>query len=70
MNFNDNGTGIDLARYGSQVFGLYKRFNQTAEGRGVGLFMVKNQVESLNGTIKLDSKEGFGTHITIDFDVS
>ena len=70
LNFNDNGTGIDLARYGSQVFGLYKRFNQTAEGRGVGLFMVKNQVESLNGTIKLDSKEGFGTHITIDFDVS
>jgi len=70
LNFNDNGTGIDLTRYGSQLFGLYKKFNQKVEGRGVGLFMVKNLVESLNGTIKLDSKEGFGTHITIDFDVS
>ncbi len=67
IHFLDNGEGIDTTRYQDQLFGLYKRFNLQSEGRGVGLFMVKNQVETLNGTITLKSQLGEGTHITITF---
>lgn len=65
----DNGEGIDTDRYQDQLFGLYKRFNLQSEGRGVGLFMVKNQVETLNGTIELKSRVGEGTHIIICFPI-
>jgi len=67
--FKDNGKGIDLVRNGSQLFGLYKRFDTTMEGKGMGLFMVKTQVEALGGTIQIKSKLGEGTEFTIQFDV-
>ncbi len=34
-------------------------------GRGVGLDVVKNKIESINGTIELDSQRGKGTTFTI-----
>ncbi|MEJ0033533.1 MAG: PAS domain S-box protein [Bacteroidota bacterium] len=41
--FTDNGMGIDLKKDGSKVFGLYRRFHpKDAEGKGMGLFMVKD----------------------------
>ncbi len=43
--------GIDMQRYGKQVFGFYKRFHAHIEGKGMGLFMTKTQVESLGGYI-------------------
>lgn len=67
VNFKDNGSGIDTIRYKDQLFGLYKRFSQHTKGRGVGLFMVKHQVETLQGTIELNSMPGEGTHIIITF---
>jgi PAS domain S-box-containing protein len=67
--FKDNGKGIDLDKNGSQLFGLYKRFDTTMEGKGMGLFMVKTQVEALGGTIRIKSKLGEGTEFTIQFDV-
>lgn len=65
ITISDNGTGIDLSRHGSSIFGLYKRFNESVEGKGLGLYMVKTQVESLNGTISVDSTPGDGTTFTI-----
>lgn len=67
LHFNDNGKGIDLDRYGHQVFGLYKRFNPDFKGKGLGLFMVKTQTEALNGTVSMKSVEGKGTHIILTF---
>jgi len=65
--FSDNGMGIDLKTQGSKVFGLYKRFHTThAEGKGMGLFMVKTQVESLGGEITIKSDVNKGTEFTID----
>ncbi len=49
LHFKDNGLGIDLGTRGDQVFGLYKRFHNHVEGKGMGLFMVKTQVESMGG---------------------
>jgi len=69
LRFKDNGKGIDLEKNGSQLFGLYKRFDTTVEGKGMGLFMVKTQVEALDGTIKINSKPGEGSEFIIQLSV-
>lgn len=65
--FRDNGIGIDLETKSDQVFGLYKRFHNHVEGKGLGLFMVKTQVEILGGTISVSSEVDTGTEFTIQF---
>jgi PAS domain S-box-containing protein len=65
--YKDNGIGIDMAIRKNQVFGLYKRFHQHVEGKGMGLFMVKTQVETLKGKISVESKVNEGTEFTITF---
>ena len=67
--FKDNGKGIDMDKNGTHLFGLYKRFDTTMEGKGMGLFMVKTQVEALGGTISVNSELGAGTEFTILFSV-
>ena len=68
--FSDNGIGIDVERYRSDLFGLYKRFHNHAEGKGMGLYMVKSQVETMGGRITMTSKVNVGTKFKIDFDVA
>ncbi len=65
MTFEDNGIGIDLERYGDKVFGMYKTFHQNSDAKGIGLFITRNQVESLGGSIKVDSTVNVGTKFTI-----
>ena len=67
LTFSDNGMGIDLDKKGEQVFGLYKRFHTKIEGKGIGLFMVKTQVEALGGKISIKSREDVGTVFKIEF---
>lgn len=65
--FEDNGLGMDLSSYGDKIFGLYRRFHPfQAEGKGMGLFMVKTQVEKLGGKISVQSSVGKGTVFTIE----
>jgi signal transduction histidine kinase len=61
----DNGMGIDLEQYGQQIFGLYKRFTTQSEGKGLGLHMTKAQVESLGGSISVESEADKGTTFRI-----
>jgi PAS domain S-box-containing protein len=58
---SDNGTGIDLANNEEKIFDLNSRLNTTAEGKGMGLFMTKTQIESLGGQIKMSSEVNKGT---------
>jgi PAS domain S-box-containing protein len=67
IEVSDNGMGIDLDQYGSQMFGLYKRFTTQNEGKGLGLHMTKAQVESLGGSISVESELGKGTTFKIVF---
>jgi PAS domain S-box-containing protein len=69
LYFSDNGMGIDLQRKGDQVFGLYKRFHTHTEGKGLGLFMTKIQVETLGGKISVKSELNKGTEFKIEFDI-
>ncbi|WP_430426769.1 sensor histidine kinase [Maribacter litoralis] len=63
----DNGIGLNLNRHGDNVFKLYKRFHRNISGKGMGLFLIKSQLEALNATISIDSEEGVGTTFKIKF---
>jgi len=67
--FKDNGRGIDLKKHGKHIFGLYQRFDTSVEGRGLGLCMAKTQVETLGGTIRVESEVDKGTTFTIELPV-
>lgn len=67
LTFLDNGMGIDLSKRKDQIFGLYKRFHHHIEGKGTGLFMVKTQVETLGGSIDIESTVNKGTEFKIEF---
>jgi len=64
--FSDNGLGIDLEKHGGLVFNLYKRFHFHVEGKGLGLYLIRTQVEALGGNISLASKINEGSSFTID----
>ncbi len=67
LTFNDNGMGFDVDKNNDQLFGLYKRFHHHVEGKGLGLYMVKNQVETLGGKISVASELNKGTEFKIEF---
>ncbi|WP_010522768.1 PAS domain-containing sensor histidine kinase [Aquimarina agarivorans] len=67
LKITDNGIGIDLATFGDQLFGMYKTFHNNTDAVGIGLFITKNQIESLNGSITVQSEVGVGTTFTISF---
>lgn len=65
ITVEDNGLGIDLAMHGDKVFGLYKTFHQNTDSKGLGLFITKNQVEAMGGTITVESQVDAGTTFMI-----
>lgn len=67
LTFKDNGLGIDLERYGKQLFGMYKTFHGHSQSKGVGLFINKNQMEAMNGRITVESKVGKGSTFHLIF---
>ena len=67
LRFSDNAIGIDMDKHANDVFVLYKRFHTHTDGRGLGLFMTKQQVEAQNGHIGIQSKPGEGSTFTITF---
>lgn len=61
FTFKDNGIGIDLKRHGKDLFGMYQRFHQKTNGRGIGLYLVHSQITSMGGEIQVNSEMGKGT---------
>src|SRR6185437_272283 len=66
ITFKDNGRGIEEKNF-KNLFGLYKRFDTNVEGKGIGLFMVKMQVENLGGKISVQSEPGAGATFKLEF---
>ncbi len=67
LKISDNGVGIDLKLFKDKIFGMYKTFHYNEDAVGIGLFLTKNQIESLNGTISVDSEVNKGTTFLIEF---
>jgi PAS domain S-box-containing protein len=65
--FSDNGIGIDLDRNRDKIFGLYQRFHNYPDSKGLGLYLVKSQVEAMGGTISIQSEVDKGTTFTLTF---
>ncbi len=67
IEFTDNGIGIDMERNKDKIFGLYQRFHNHTDSKGLGLYLVKSQVEAMGGTISIESEVGKGTSFKISF---
>ncbi|MBL7859431.1 MAG: hypothetical protein JNM57_17190 [Cyclobacteriaceae bacterium] len=65
IDISDNGLGINLKNHHDNLFGLYKRFHFHVEGKGLGLYLVRTQVEALGGRIAVESQVNDGTTFTI-----
>jgi two-component system sensor histidine kinase/response regulator len=60
----DNGIGIE-EKHQKDVFNLFHRATQRNVGSGLGLYMVKESVEQMNGTVILKSEQGSGTSVQV-----
>jgi signal transduction histidine kinase len=67
LEVEDNGLGIDLNQHGKMIFSLYKRFHFHVEGKGLGLYLVRTQIEALGGQISVSSVIDKGTVFHIHF---
>lgn len=65
LRIADNGLGFDVARHSNRLFKPGGTFHNHPEARGFGLYLVRTQVESMDGSIEVDSEEGTGTTFTV-----
>lgn len=63
----DNGIGIDMEKNGDKIFGLYQRFHNYPDSKGLGLYLVKSQIEAMGGSIEVESQVERGTQFTLTF---
>ncbi|WP_291128497.1 sensor histidine kinase [Flavobacterium sp. UBA7682] len=70
LTCEDNGTGINLQKHGAKLFGLNKTFHEHPDAKGRGLFITKNQIETMGGTIYAESEVDKGTKFIIYFNVN
>ncbi len=67
LDVSDNGLGMNMEQFRRNIFGLYKRFHTHTDGKGLGLYLVKLQVESMGGTIEVASQLNVGSTFTVRF---
>jgi signal transduction histidine kinase len=64
LTFSDNGIGINKDVL-PKVFNIFYRASNKSTGAGIGLYLVSEAVQLLNGKISVDSVEGEGTTFTL-----
>lgn len=60
----DNGIGISND-YKDKIFDMFFRANERAQGSGLGLYILKETLSRLSGTVKVDSALGNGSRFFI-----
>lgn len=65
--FSDEGQGFDMEKNGHKIFMLNERFDNRQEGKGIGLYLVYNQLKSLGGSISVESRPNRGATFHIRF---
>ncbi|MEY3441863.1 MAG: hypothetical protein RLZZ519_144 [Bacteroidota bacterium] len=66
MVVSDNGIGIPQ-EYLAKIFDMFFRVNNSKPGSGIGLYIVKETVSKLGGSVAVDSSVGNGTSFTLVF---
>jgi PAS domain S-box-containing protein len=56
----DNGLGIE-SQYLDKIFEMFFRASNNSKGTGIGLYIVKETIQKVNGEIKVESKVEKGT---------
>lgn len=65
IEINDNGVGIEN-KLQSKIFNMFYRAHVSSTGSGLGLYLLKNAVEKLNGEIIVSSEVGKGSSFVIE----
>lgn len=65
--FSDNGLGFDLEKIGDRIFGLNETFHEHSESKGVGLYLVKDYMKTLGGSVAVTSEVNRGTTFILNF---
>jgi signal transduction histidine kinase len=65
LEIQDNGRGIDLNLYRSDMFKPFKYFHPEVSGRGISLYFAKLQAEQLHGHIDVRSTPGQGSVFSV-----
>ena len=65
--FSDNGTGFDMEKDGNKIFGLKQVFTDHDNSNGIGLFLVKNYMNNIGGTITVSSQVNSGATFCLTF---
>lgn len=69
IEVSDNGQGIEPIHQ-EKIFTMFYRASEQATGSGLGLYLVKDTVEKMGGTITVSSAVGQGTCFTVDIPAS
>lgn len=64
FHFNDNGIGIKEELV-TKIFDMFFRATEKSEGAGLGLYIVKEAIDKLQGEIHVKSSPGVGTAFMI-----
>ncbi|MGZ5303115.1 MAG: ATP-binding protein [Bacteroidia bacterium] len=67
ISIKDNGLGINLAKHGKDLFGIYKTFHKHPDSQGIGLFITKYQAEAMGAKIDVQSQENEGSTFSVVF---
>jgi len=67
LTVKDNGLGIDMTKFGHLLFKFQKSFHSGFESKGIGLYLIKNQIEDQGGNISAISNPSKGTIFTVRF---
>lgn len=61
----DNGIGFDAEKHRDEIFKFKKSIHNHPDSSGIGLYLVRSQVESLGGDIHVESASGKGSTFKI-----
>jgi signal transduction histidine kinase len=64
IEVTDNGIGISKENQ-AHIFKMFYRGSDRSKGSGIGLYIVKEAVEKLGGTIKVRSTLAVGSTFTV-----
>ncbi|MBC7450420.1 MAG: HAMP domain-containing histidine kinase [Cytophagales bacterium] len=64
ITISDNGVGIN-EEYMDKIFDMFFKTDEKSKGSGLGLYITKEALDRLNGTIEVWSEKGVGSSFTI-----